>query len=214
MHQRPVACGTVHSKNSVNITNYGMLEYGQPLHAIDYENISGKKIIVRRAGEGEKFRTLDDVERTLSSETLVITDGKQPVAIAGVMGGAGSEVTDKTTSILLEAASFNQASIHFTVRALGLSSAACMRFERGIRADLDRPALTSATQLTREVAGGEGKRTKEQWATMLELIKGKGLSMAGAGDMCKKETGHSPGDLTVKAANDFIKHMEGLPDGK
>ena len=132
-----------------------MLEYGQPLHTFDYTALTGKKIIVRRAAKGEKILSLDNVERELSEDMLVIADEKRPVAIAGVMGGANSEVIDQTSMILVEAASFKATSIHYTARTLRLSSEASQRFERGIRADLTMPALKRATQLLIEVCGGE-----------------------------------------------------------
>ncbi|GAI75414.1 unnamed protein product, partial [marine sediment metagenome] len=112
LRQRLLACGMRPISNIVDITNYVMLEYGQPLHAFDYDKIRGKKIIVRRAAEGEAVVTLDGIERVLSADMLVIADKEGSVAIAGVMGGVNSEVSQGTTSILLEAASFNPVSIH------------------------------------------------------------------------------------------------------
>ncbi|MFC1928325.1 phenylalanine--tRNA ligase subunit beta [Chloroflexota bacterium] len=155
MQQRLLASGMRPISNIVDVTNYVMLEYGQPLHAFDYDRIEGKKIIVRRAAKSENIVTLDGVERVLSEDMLVIADAERAVAIAGVMGGANSEVTEETTSILLESASFNPASIHYTGRTLRLPSEACMRFERGISPDLTLPALKRATQLIAELAGGE-----------------------------------------------------------
>ncbi|MFC1965059.1 phenylalanine--tRNA ligase subunit beta [Chloroflexota bacterium] len=158
MQQRLIACGMRPINNVVDITNYVMLEYGQPLHAFNYERIRGKKIIVRRAIDGEVIVSLDGEERTLSSDTLVIADEVRAVAIAGVMGGANSEVTERTTSILLESANFDPANIHFTSRQLSLTSEASMRFERGIRPGLTIPALKHATQLIMQLAGGEAAR--------------------------------------------------------
>jgi phenylalanyl-tRNA synthetase beta chain len=158
MQHRLMACGMRPINNIVDITNYVMLEYGQPLHAFDYERIRGKKIIVRRPKEGESIITLDGVERKLSEKMLVIADMERAVAVAGVMGGANSEVTEGTTSILLEAASFNPTSIHHTGRTLNLPSEACMRFERGIRPELTVPALKRATQLIVQLGGGEAAR--------------------------------------------------------
>ncbi len=139
MQQRLLACGLRPINNIVDITNYVMLEYGQPLHAFDYPRIRGKKIIVRRANDGEAIVTLDGVERVLSGDMLVIADEERAVAIAGVMGSANSEITAETTSVLLEAANFNPASIHYTGSTLRLPSDACMRFERGIRPELALP---------------------------------------------------------------------------
>ncbi|MFC1904475.1 phenylalanine--tRNA ligase subunit beta [Chloroflexota bacterium] len=158
MQQRLLACGMRPINNIVDITNYVMMAYGQPLHAFDYKRIRGKKIIVRRAAEGEIIESLDGVERVLASDMLVIADNEKSVAVAGIMGGANSEVTEQTTTILLEAASFNPASVYYTGSTLRLPSEACMRFERGIRPELALPALKRATQLILELAGGEAAK--------------------------------------------------------
>jgi len=181
MQRRLLACGQRPINNIVDITNYVMLEYGQPLHAFDYKLIRGRKIIVRRAAEGEVFTTLDGVERVLSSNMLVIADAEGSVALAGIMGGVNSEVADDTTAILLEAANFNPASIHYTGRSLGLASEACARFERGIRAELAPLAIKRATQLIAELGGGEvarglidvypGKREHEPILLSVEKVR-------------------------------------------
>jgi len=158
IQQRLLACGMRPINNIVDVTNYVMLEYGQPLHAFDYHLIRDKKIIVRRATDSEAIVTLDGVERVLSKNMLVIADKERAVAIAGVMGGANSEVSEQTTSILLESANFNPASIHYTGRTLRLPSEACMRFERGIRPELTLPAIKRATQLIIQLAGGEAAK--------------------------------------------------------
>ena len=158
MQQRLLACGMRPINNIVDITNYVMLEYGQPLHAFDYHRIRGKRIIVRCATDGEAITTLDGVERVLSRDTLVIADAEGAVAIAGVMGGADSEVTQQTASILLEAANFNPASIHHTGNILCLPSEARARFERGIRPELTLLGLKRATQLIMQLAGGEAAK--------------------------------------------------------
>ena len=158
MQQRLAACGMRPINNIVDITNYVMLEYGQPLHAFDYRRIGGAKIVVRRARSGEKLTSLDGVDRQLSPEMLIIADQAIPVAIAGVMGGADSEVTEITTSVLLESANFNQVSIRRTSVGLKLRSEASMRFERGISPELTVPALKRATQLILQIAGGKAAR--------------------------------------------------------
>jgi phenylalanyl-tRNA synthetase beta chain len=158
LQERLVAAGQRPINNVVDITNYVMLEYGQPLHSFDYATLRKKQIIVRRAGEGENFFTLDETERKLSHEMLTIADGEGTVAIAGVMGGLNSEVTGSTTAVLLEAASFKAASIHYTSRTLGLTSEASTRFERGISAGMTIPALKHATQLIAELGGGKVAR--------------------------------------------------------
>lgn len=155
LQERLIACGQRPINNIVDITNYVMLEYGQPLHSFDYDRIAGKRIIVRRADDGEKFYTLDEAERELNRDMLVIGDGERTVAIAGVMGGLNSEVTDATTNILLEAASFNAASNHYTSQHLGLTSEASMRFSRGISAGMTIPALKHATNLIAELGNGK-----------------------------------------------------------
>lgn len=155
LKRRLQQCGLRPISNIVDVTNYVMLEYGQPLHAFDFAKITGGKIIVRRAREGENIISLDGVSRSLSSETLVIADKERVVAVAGVMGGANSEVTVQTTTVLLEAASFKAACIHHTGSRLNMPSEACMRFERGISPELALPALKRATQLIVSLAGGE-----------------------------------------------------------
>jgi phenylalanyl-tRNA synthetase beta chain len=181
MQQRLLKCGMRPINNIVDITNYVMLEYGQPLHAFDYHQIKGRKIIVRRATEGETIVTLDGIERLLSRDMLVIADEEQAVAIAGVMGGADSEVTQETTSVLLESANFSPPSIHYTGRVLCLPSEACMRFERGISPELTIPALKRATQLIVQLAGGKaakglidaypGKRAPESILLSTDQVK-------------------------------------------
>jgi phenylalanyl-tRNA synthetase beta chain len=158
MQQRLLACGMRPISNIVDVTNYVMLEYGEPLHAFDYNQVRGKKIIVRRAEKGEVMVTLDGVKRVLAPDMLVIADHERAVAIAGVMGGADSEVTDQTSAIFLEAASFNPASIYHTGNRLGLPSEARMRFERGISPELTIPALKRATQLLVQFGGGQAAK--------------------------------------------------------
>jgi phenylalanyl-tRNA synthetase beta chain len=158
LQQRLAGCGMRPINNIVDATNYVMLEYGQPLHAFDFRQIGGAKIIVRRASEGERITSLDGVDRTPDPEMLTIADSKIPVAIAGVMGGADSEVIDITTSVLLESANFNPVSIRRTSSNLKLRSEASIRFERGISPELTVPALKRATQLILDLAGGKAAR--------------------------------------------------------
>jgi phenylalanyl-tRNA synthetase beta chain len=158
MQDRLAASGMRPINNIVDISNYVMLEYGQPLHTFDYNKIQGKKIIVRLAGDGEAITSLDGVERKLNSDMLVIADAERAVAVAGVMGGANSEVTEQTADILLEAASFKSTSIHHTGESLGLASESRYRFERGLAPGLTLPALQRATQLIVEL--GEGKAAR------------------------------------------------------
>ncbi|MBM7714764.1 phenylalanyl-tRNA synthetase beta chain [Bacillus thermophilus] len=155
MQMRLMAAGIRPHNNVVDITNYILLEYGQPLHAFDYDLFGSKEVVVRRAREGEKIVTLDDIERTLTSEQLVITNGKVPVALAGVMGGADSEVNDDTTTILLESAYFSGQSIRDTSKYHGLRSEASQRYEKGVDPERVRPAAERAAQLMAKYAGGD-----------------------------------------------------------
>ena len=140
--------------NIVDVTNYVMLEYGQPLHAFDYHQIGGGQVLVRRGGNGETITTLDGVMRSLTDDILVIADAQNPLAIAGIMGGMESEVSSNTTSVLLEAANFASPCIRRTTRIVRLRSEASLRFERGISPELTIPALRRATQLMLELGGG------------------------------------------------------------
>ncbi|MBZ5529316.1 MAG: phenylalanine--tRNA ligase subunit beta [Acidobacteriia bacterium] len=141
--------------NLVDVTNYVLLEFGQPLHAFDFQRLQGGEIVVRRprAGEG-RFVTLDGQERSLDAETLLICDGAQPVALAGIMGGLESEVTGDTEQVLIESAYFNPRTIRRTAKRLGLSTEASYRFERGVDPDGVIHALERAAQLMAQVGGG------------------------------------------------------------
>ncbi len=140
--------------NIVDITNYVMLEYGQPLHAFDYRLLAQNRIVVKRAARGGGFFTLDTVERKLDEDILMICDGEKPVAIGGVMGGANSEIQDDTDTVLLESAYFHPPSIRRTSKKLGLSTEAAFRFERGVDPDGVIAAGNRAAQLMQELAGG------------------------------------------------------------
>lgn len=155
MQARLMAAGIRPHNNVVDITNYILLEYGQPLHAFDYDRLGSKEIVVRRAKAGETIVTLDDVERTLTEDHLVITNGKDPVALAGVMGGANSEVCDETVNVFIEAAYFNGATIRQAVKDHGLRSESSTRFEKGIDPARTKEALDRAAVLMAEYAGGE-----------------------------------------------------------
>jgi len=141
--------------NIVDITNYVMMETGQPLHAFDFNLLEDKKIVVRKANMGEKFFTLDNQERILTDETLMICDGKKPVAIGGVMGGLNSEIIPETNTVLLESAYFNPVSIRKTSKYLGLSTDASYRFERGANPEGTIFALKRAAQLMVEICGAK-----------------------------------------------------------
>ena len=155
LQQRLSSYGMRPINNIVDVTNYVMLEYGQPLHAFDYDKLSGKQIIVRRGRNGETTTTLDGIERALNSDVLVIADKEKAIAIAGIMGGLDTEVTDETTAILLESANFNQAIIRQGCHSLSLQSEASIRFDKGLNPDLPLLPLKRATQLLLDLAGGE-----------------------------------------------------------
>jgi len=140
--------------NVVDVTNYILHECGQPLHAFDYNLVAGKQIVVKSYDKDKKFRTLDDAERTIPAGSLFICDGKGPVAIAGVMGGESSEVSDKTNTVLIESAWFHPSSIRKTSKALALQTDSSYRFERGVDPNLQRAAAERAAGLIAELSGG------------------------------------------------------------
>ncbi|NLD49824.1 MAG: phenylalanine--tRNA ligase subunit beta, partial [Clostridiaceae bacterium] len=154
MRDRLKAAGVRAINNIVDITNYVMLEYGQPMHAFDLRDLSGQKIIVRRAFDGEAIKTLDDQDRKLDSSMLVIADESRAVAVAGVMGGANSEVREDTKTILFESANFNGTSVRLTAKKLGLRTEASGRFEKGLDVENVAAALDRAVQLVEELGIG------------------------------------------------------------
>ena len=169
LRRRLRACGVRPINNLVDIANYVMLEYAQPLHVFDLAKLSGAgrghdakpEIRVRRARAGEKLLCLDGVERELTAEMLVIADGKQPVALAGIIGGEDSAVTAGTVDVLLEAATFSGPSVRQTARVLGLRTEASARFEKGLPAELALAGARRAAALIAELAGGSVHR---EWA--------------------------------------------------
>lgn len=155
LRKRLLAVGMRPISNIVDITNFVMMEYGQPLHAFDFDTLAGRKIVVRAPRENEMtFTTLDGSTRQLDGEMMMICDGEKPIAVAGIMGGQNSEVSDKTTNILLESACFNPVSIRRTARKLNLATEASYRFERGIDPNGTINALNRAVNLICELAGG------------------------------------------------------------
>jgi phenylalanyl-tRNA synthetase beta chain len=154
LQQRLESVGIGVINNIVDVTNFVLMEYGQPLHAFDYHKLTENRIVVRRAREGEHITTLDEVERELTPDMLVIADAGQPVALAGIMGGYDSEITEATCDVLLESAYFNPSSVRATAKALGISTEASYRFERGADPGVVLAALDRASQLIAELAGG------------------------------------------------------------
>ena len=155
MKRNLALCGLRSISNVVDITNYVLLEIGQPMHAFDMDQLQERKIIVRRAKEGEKIQTLDEKEFTLTPENLVICDGNRPVALAGIMGGLNSEITENTTQLLFEAAKFARDNVRKTSRALGQSSDSSARFEKGISEYITELGMARALHLIQELGCGE-----------------------------------------------------------
>lgn len=154
LQKRLLLAGARPINNIVDVTNYVRLEFGQPLHAFDYRALEGSRLEVRRARDGERFLALDEHEYTLTRDMLVIADARGPVALAGVMGGHACGVTSDTTTIVLEAATFDPRSIRATWRALNVSSDSQQLFEKGLSVELPAYGMARAVELLREVAGG------------------------------------------------------------
>lgn len=155
MQRRLSSNGIRPINNLVDITNYVMLEYGQPMHAFDYNTIAGKKIVVRRAKDGDVFTTLDGQERKLDSEVLMICDGEKEVAIAGIMGGENSMITDDVDTVLFEAATFNGPNIRKSAKRIGLRTDASGVFEKGLDPVNAEAAINRACHLIEEIGCGE-----------------------------------------------------------
>jgi phenylalanyl-tRNA synthetase beta chain len=155
LQNRLSAIGIRSINNVVDITNYVMMETGQPVHAFDYDQLAGRTIRVRCADEGETFVTLDGKQRILRSDILMICDAEKHVAIAGVMGGANSEISAETTNVLIESANFEPSNIRRTSKYLGMSTDASQRFERGVDIEMAPYAADRVAQLLMEIAGGE-----------------------------------------------------------
>ncbi|MBR2847983.1 MAG: phenylalanine--tRNA ligase subunit beta [Clostridia bacterium] len=155
LRMRLRAAGVRPISNIVDITNYVMLEYGQPMHAFDYACLDGSRIVVRRAEEGEKFVSLDSVPHTLDDTMLVIADAKKPVALAGVMGGENSEITDGTKTVVFESAMFNGPSVRVSAKKLGMRTESSSRFEKGLDREQTMAALDRACELVELLGAGE-----------------------------------------------------------
>ena len=155
MQKRLKACGIRAINNVVDITNYIMLEYGQPMHAYDLDHVEGHKIIVRRAEEGELLETLDDQPRTLQSSMIAIGDEKRAIGVAGVMGGANSEVCDTTVTVMFESACFNAVAVRRGAKALGMRTDASALFEKGLDPENCLPAIQRACELMEQLGAGE-----------------------------------------------------------
>ncbi|MBO6263457.1 MAG: phenylalanine--tRNA ligase subunit beta [Clostridia bacterium] len=153
--RRLALCGLNSINNIVDITNYVLLEMGQPMHAFDMNDLSGREIVVRRAADGEKIVTLDEKECTLTSENLLICDGDKPVALAGIMGGLNSEIKDGTNEVLFECAKFRRDNVRKSSRTLGKSSDSSKRFEKGVDEYTTELAMKRALHLVCELKAGK-----------------------------------------------------------
>lgn len=210
MRYRLAAVGQRPVSNIVDVTNYVMLELGQPLHAFDRSLLAGGSITVKRASEGMRFNTLDGQERILTERDLLIWDAAKPVALAGVMGGENTEINDRSTDVLLECAVFNPASIRKTARRLGLSSESSYRFERGVDQPGSLFALNRAAALMAEVGDGhllpgiaacEPKPWRE---TAISFRPARAAALLGVelgGDFCRKTLQSLGCEVTAKPAD-------------
>ncbi len=155
MVKRLAAAGVRSINNVTDVTNYVLMELGHPLHAFDLDKLHQKKIVVRRGHQGESFQTLDGIERKLTSDDLVIADADRAVALAGIMGGAETGISDATRNVLLESAWFDPVTVRFTAKRHALRTEASYRFERGADIEMASQAIDRAAGLIRELAGGE-----------------------------------------------------------
>ncbi|MCM1182944.1 MAG: phenylalanine--tRNA ligase subunit beta [Roseburia sp.] len=174
MQRRLASCGIRPINNLVDITNYVMMEYGQPMHAYDLSTIAGNKIIVRRAQDGDVFRTLDGQERKLDSEVLMICDAEKEIGLAGIMGGENSKITDTVETVLFEAATFNGANIRKSSKRVGLRTDASGIFEKGLDPRNAETAIDRACQLIEELGCGEVVSgivdVKEPFAELRQIV--------------------------------------------
>ncbi len=184
LRDRLLSIGLKPINNVVDVTNFVMMETGQPLHAFDLDFLAGERIVVRLASPGERFTTLDEKERSLDEGMLLICDAEKPVAVGGVMGGLNSEIQETTTRVLLESAYFDPVSIRKTAKKLGLATDASHRFERGVDPEGTLRAIDRAAQLILDVAGG----------TLIE----------GVVDERPKRVGPERIDLSVSATNELL----------
>ncbi|MGE5417384.1 MAG: phenylalanine--tRNA ligase subunit beta [Acidobacteriota bacterium] len=155
MQERLEKAGVRAINNIVDVTNYVMLETNQPLHAFDYDLLEGPEIIVRRPRTGEKLETLDEIERELNQDSLLICDANRPIALAGIMGGGNTEVSERTTTMLLESANFHGVNLRRTAKRLGMRTEASIRFEKGIDVEGVKYALDRSAQLIEMIGAGE-----------------------------------------------------------
>ncbi len=207
MQRRLRACGIRSINNIVDITNYVMLEMGEPMHAFDINSIEGKHIIVRRAKNGEKITTLDEEERILNEDDLVIADEKKPVAIAGVMGGENSEIEENTETVVFEAAVFYGGNIRKTAKKVGLRTESSSRFEKGLSSENALRAINRAVELVEKINAGKAVEGKidvyptKQKINKIKLDYDRINSLLGT-NLSKEEMINILEKLDIKVEND------------
>ena len=207
--RRLKACGVRSINNIVDITNYVMLELGQPMHAFDINSIEGKHITVRRAKNGEKITTLDGVERKLDEENLVISDEKKPVAIAGVMGGQNSEIEENTTTVVFESAVFYGGSVRKTAKKVGLRTESSSRYEKGLSPENAMRAANRAVELVEILGAGKAVDGKidvyptKQKINKIRFDVDKINSLVGI-NLSKQEMVDILEKLDIKVEKDFV----------
>jgi phenylalanyl-tRNA synthetase beta chain len=200
MQKELQACGVRPINNIVDITNYVMLEMGQPMHAFDLRQVEGAQIIVRRATEGEKIVTLDEKERTLDTSMLVIADANKPSAVAGVMGGEHSGVQEDTSTVVFESAIFHWSSIRLTAKALGMRSESSARFEKGLPLYLAEQAMERAMALIRQL--GCGKPVKG----CIDILNGK-MDPVRIKVSAARVNGHLGQNIPVETMKELLTHL-------
>ena len=209
MVRRLKACGVRSINNIVDITNYVMLELGQPMHAFDINSIEGKHITVRRAKNGEKITTLDEVERTLDENDLVIADEKKPVAIAGVMGGLNSEIEETTKTVVFESAMFYGGNVRKTAKKVGLRTESSSRFEKGLSSENTLRAINRAVELVELLGAGEPVDGKidvyptKQKINKIKLDVDRINNLLGT-NISKQEMIDILAKVDIKVENDFV----------
>ena len=209
MVRRLKACGVRSINNIVDITNYVMLELGQPMHAFDINSIEGKHITVRRAKNGEKITTLDEVERTLDENDLVIADEKKPVAIAGVMGGLNSEIEETTKTVVFESAMFYGGNVRKTAKKVGLRTESSSRFEKGLSSENTLRAINRAVELVELLGAGEPVDGKidvyptKQKINKIKLDVDRINNLLGT-NISKQEMIDILEKIDIKVENDFV----------
>ena len=209
MQRRLKACGIRSINNIVDITNYVMLELGQPMHAFDINSIEGKHITVRRAKNGEKITTLDGIQRQLDEENLVIADEKKPVAIAGVMGGENSEIEETTKTVVFESAVFYGGSVRKTAKKVGLRTESSSRYEKGLSSENAMRAANRAVELVEMLGAGKAVDGKidvyptKQKINKIKLDVDKINSLVGI-SLSKQEMVDILEKLGIKVEDDFV----------